>query len=134
MTRLPSYPRLPLRAPSDRETYKMVEDFSTQISPLYLPMKYLTIISRHPVYYSSRHDATLWKAGSAVSNDGGSDLEVRLEALERNKLSSEIIHGVVELPNEDPRAVVAAVASSSMSLLRPVACFLFRPRVAALAI
>jgi len=28
----------------------MVEDFSTQFSSLYLPMKYLAIISRHPVY------------------------------------------------------------------------------------
>ena len=28
----------------------MVEDFSTQFSLLYLPMKYLAIISRHPVY------------------------------------------------------------------------------------
>jgi len=27
-----------------------IEDFSTQFRPLYLPMKYLTIISRHPVY------------------------------------------------------------------------------------
>jgi len=32
------------------EIYKMVEDFSTQFNPLYLPMKYLVIISRHPVY------------------------------------------------------------------------------------
>jgi len=32
------------------EIYKMVQDFSTQFSPLYLPMKYLAIISRHPVY------------------------------------------------------------------------------------
>jgi len=29
------------------EIYKMVEDFSTQFSPLYLSMKYLAIISRH---------------------------------------------------------------------------------------
>jgi len=29
------------------EIYKMIEDFLTQFSPLYLPMKYLTIISRH---------------------------------------------------------------------------------------
>jgi len=28
----------------------MVEDFSTQFSLLYLPMKYLAIISRYPVY------------------------------------------------------------------------------------
>jgi len=28
----------------------MVEDFSIQFSPLYLLMKYLAIISRHPVY------------------------------------------------------------------------------------
>jgi len=28
----------------------MVEDFSIQFSPLYLFMKYLAIISRHPVY------------------------------------------------------------------------------------
>jgi len=32
------------------ETYKMVEDFTRQFSPLYLSMKYLAIISRHPVY------------------------------------------------------------------------------------
>jgi len=32
------------------EIYKIVEDFSTQFSPLYLPMKYLAIISRHPIY------------------------------------------------------------------------------------
>jgi len=31
------------------ETYKMIEDFSTQFSPHYLPMKYLAIIFRHPV-------------------------------------------------------------------------------------
>ena len=29
--------------------YKMTEDFSTQFSPFYLSMKYLAIISRHPV-------------------------------------------------------------------------------------
>jgi len=28
----------------------MIEDFSTQFSSLYLPMKYLAIISKHPVY------------------------------------------------------------------------------------
>ena len=32
------------------EIYKMVEDFSIQFSSFYLPMKYLAIISRHPVY------------------------------------------------------------------------------------
>jgi len=32
------------------EIYKMVKDFSTQFSPLFLFMKYLAIISRHPVY------------------------------------------------------------------------------------
>jgi len=32
------------------KTYKMIEDFSTQFSPLYLSMKYLAIISRHSVY------------------------------------------------------------------------------------
>ena len=32
------------------EIYKMVEDFSTQFNSLYLLMKYLAIISRHPVY------------------------------------------------------------------------------------
>ena len=31
------------------EIYKMLEDFSTQFSLFYLPMKYLAIISRHPV-------------------------------------------------------------------------------------
>jgi len=34
------------------EIYKMVKDFSIQFSPLYLSMKYLAIISRHPVYMS----------------------------------------------------------------------------------
>jgi len=28
----------------------MIEDFSTQFNPLYLLMKYLAIIFRHPVY------------------------------------------------------------------------------------
>ena len=40
------------------EIYKMVEDFSTQFSPLYLPMKHLAIISRHPVkidYHTTRY-------------------------------------------------------------------------------
>jgi len=32
------------------EIYKMVEDFSTSFNLLYLPMKYLAIISRYPVY------------------------------------------------------------------------------------
>jgi len=32
-----------------REIYK-IEDFLTQFSPLYLPMKYLAIFSRHPIY------------------------------------------------------------------------------------
>jgi len=32
------------------EIYKIVEDFSTQFSLLYLSMKYLAIIFRHPVY------------------------------------------------------------------------------------
>jgi len=30
----------------------MVEDFSTQFSSLYLPMKYLVIISKHSIYIS----------------------------------------------------------------------------------
>jgi len=34
------------------ETYKMIENFSTQFSPLYLPIKYLAIISKHPVHCS----------------------------------------------------------------------------------
>lgn len=77
------------------------------------------------------------KAGSAVSG-GGSDLEARLEALERDKLSSEIIlHRVAELPNKDSRAVVAAVAAS-MSLLQSLTLFFpvseIRPRVTALAV
>ena len=45
--------RLPLRINillTIGEIYKMIKDFSTQFSPLYLPMKYLAIISRHPVY------------------------------------------------------------------------------------
>ena len=31
----------------------MVQDFSTQFNPLYLLMKYLAIISRHPVYVNN---------------------------------------------------------------------------------
>jgi len=31
----------------------MIEDFSIQFSQLYLPMKYLVIISRHSVYIST---------------------------------------------------------------------------------
>ena len=76
------------------------------------------------------------KVGSAVSG-GGSDLEARLEALERDKLSSEmILHQVAELPNKDSRAVVAAVAS--MSLLQSLTLFFpvseIRPRVTVLAV
>jgi len=51
--RMGAYIRLSLRinvSLTIREIYKMVEDFSIQFSPLYLPMKYLVIISRHPVY------------------------------------------------------------------------------------
>jgi len=32
----------------------MIEDFSTQFNPFYLSMKYLAIISRHPVYANSK--------------------------------------------------------------------------------
>ena len=61
--RLPGYPAIVGRASARirlslrinisltiGEIYKMIEDFSTQFSSLYLPMKYLAIISRHPVY------------------------------------------------------------------------------------
>ena len=41
---------LSLRINISLTIYKMVEDFSTQFSPLYLPMKYLAIISRHLVH------------------------------------------------------------------------------------
>ena len=37
----------------------MVEDFSTQFSPLYLSMKYLAIISGHPVYQVFQISTTL---------------------------------------------------------------------------
>ena len=49
-----------------------VEDFSTQFSPLYLPIKYLAIIiSRHPVYIGKKFMAFFPLDGikcSAVSN------------------------------------------------------------------
>jgi len=47
------------------EIYKMVEDFSTQFSPLYLLMKYLAIISGYPVYiYIYIYIYTQWCIGN----------------------------------------------------------------------
>jgi len=37
----------------------MVENFSIQFSPLYMPMKYLAIISRHPVWIYDIHEEEL---------------------------------------------------------------------------
>jgi len=64
----------------------MIEDFLIQFSSLYLPMKYLAIISRHPVYiYIYIHRMS------------GNNRQIFHGQVERTKLNQKVLYHFVEI-------------------------------------